>query len=93
MDASERIAGTWFVWLGWLKARRSVIELVADFIVSTSLWLLYASLARVAHVLISDPRVLLIADAIHTCAAVMSFALVSGLGLVHLLRETDPGRL
>lgn len=78
---------TWFVWEGWQRARGVVIELTADFIVATSLWLLYAAFAAAARLLITNKLVLEIADAIHACAAIASFSLMAGLGVLHVVTE------
>ncbi len=85
----------WFVWMGWTKARSTVVELVADFFVSVSIWILYAIFDLIAHRLIDDEVVHHVAHAVHACAAVATFSSLAGMGLLRVLVETqqaDDGR-
>ena len=78
----------WFVWEGWKLARSIVVELVADFFVTVSLWVFYALFPLIAHFLIEDELVKELAEAIHSCAAIISFSLLAGLGLLRIVTET-----
>jgi hypothetical protein len=77
----------WFVWIGWTKARDAVIELLADFFVSVSVWLLYALFERIATHLIENPEIRALADSIHTAAALATFASLAGIGLLRFIAE------
>lgn len=82
---------TWFIWLGWIKARPAMIELVADSIISLSVWLAYAFIDLVLARLLKEGLVLSFAESIHVCAAILSFSLLAGAGLLHLTAEVMHG--
>ncbi|SEJ75783.1 MULTISPECIES: hypothetical protein [unclassified Variovorax] len=82
-----KILSTWFVWIGWTKARETIIELIADFFVSVGLWALYKAFSLIAHHLIETPVILQLAERIHSASAIASFSLLAGFGLLRILRQ------
>lgn len=79
----------WFIWLGWTKARSTVVELVADFFVAVSLWVLYAIFDQIAIRLIDDQVVHNVAHSVHACAAIATFSSLAGLGLLRIVFEAQ----
>jgi hypothetical protein len=79
--------GDLFVWVGWKKARNSVIELVADFFAAVSLWILYALFVVIAHWLTVEEDIRVLVELIHSLAAVLSFSFLAGFGFLRLVIE------
>lgn len=81
------VLSTWFVWLGWKKARDAIIELLADFFVSVGLWSLYTAFSAIAHRVIHTPEILQLAENIHSASAIASFSLLAGFSFLRVLRQ------